>query len=139
MRVRGQPMVLLNRRVWVYLLSLLVPLLTYELALKVASLVSEYPDSGVWGALRLLRSDILFDLGYALLWIGLFAASQGMLRRAVHLLFHASAILVVLVGTFAYYYFQSTGTTLGYPIVAYYLAKPTRCWVLCWSQRVSCE
>ena len=124
MRVRGQPMVLLSRRDWVYLLSLLVPLLTYELALKVASLVSEYPDSGVWGALRLLRSDILFDLGYALLWIGLFAASQGMLRRAVHLLFHASAILVVLVGTFAYYYFQSTGTTLGYPIVAYYLAKP---------------
>ena len=124
MRIRGHPMVLLNRRDWVYLLSLLVPLLTYELALKVVSLVSEYPDSGVWGALRLLRSDVLFDLGYALLWIGLFAASQGVLRRVVHVLFHASAILVVVVGMFAYYYFQSTGTTLNYPIVAYYLGKP---------------
>jgi hypothetical protein len=75
------------------------------------------------GALRLLRSDVLFDLGYVLLWIGLFAASRGMLRRIVFVLFHAAAVLVVVVGMCAYQYFRSTGTTLDYPIVAYYLAK----------------
>ena len=63
------------------------------------------------GALRLLRSDVLFDLGYVLLWIGLFAASRGMLRRIVFMLFHAAAVLVVVVGTCAYQYFRSTGTT----------------------------
>src|SRR5215203_5957165 len=123
MRVRDRSFALLDRRTWVYVLSLLVPLVVYELALKMLGLVSEYPASGVWGALRLLRSDLLFALGYALLWIGLFAASRGMLRRVVLVLFHASAILVVLVETCAYHYFRSTGTTLDYPIVAYYLAK----------------
>jgi len=124
MRVRDRSFALLDRRTWVYVLSLLVPLVAYELALKIVGLVSEYPASGVWGALRLLRSDLLFDLGYALVWIGLFAASRGMLRRVVLVQFHASAVLVVVVGMCAYQYFQSTGTTLDYPIVTYYLAKP---------------
>ena len=124
MRVRDRSVTLLGGRDWVYLLSLLVPLLAYEIALKVINLVSEYPASGVWAALRLLRSDLLFDLGYALLCIGLLAASRGMLRRVVLVLFHASAILVVLVTTCAYHYFRSTGTTLDFPMVAYYLTKP---------------
>ena len=124
MRVRDRLIGFPNPRDWVYFLSLLLPVVAYELALKVVGLVSEYPASGVWGALRLLRSDLLFDLGYALVWIGLFAASRGMLRRVVHVLFHVSAIIVVVVGTCAYYYFRSTGTTLDYPMVAYYLAKP---------------
>jgi hypothetical protein len=123
MRVWDRSIALLDRWDWVYLLSLLVPLVAYQLAFKLVALVSEYPDSGVWGALRLLRSDVLFDLGYALLWIGLFAVSRGMLRRVVLVLFHAAAILVVVVGTCAYHYFRSTGTTLDYPIVAYYLTK----------------
>src|SRR5215212_10618204 len=122
MRVRDRLIGFPNPRDWVYFLSLLLPVVAYELALKVVGLVSEYPDSGVWGALRLLRSDLLFDLGYALVWIGLFAASQGMLRRVVLVFFHASAIIVVVVGTCSYHYFRSTGTTLDYPMVAYYLA-----------------
>jgi lipoteichoic acid synthase len=123
-RVRDRSIALLDWRDWVYVLSLLVPLVAYETSLKVLSLVSEYPASGVWGALRLLRSDLLFDLGYALVWIGLFAVSRGIVRRVVLVLFHASAILVVLIGTCAYHYFRSTGTTLDYPMVAYYLTKP---------------
>jgi lipoteichoic acid synthase len=114
---------LLVRRDWVYVLSLLIPLVVYTLCLKVVGIISEFPTIGVWGVLRLLRSDLLFDLGYALIWIGLFAASRGMLRRIVFVLFHAAAILVVAFGTCAYQYFRSTGTTLDYPIVAYYLAK----------------
>jgi lipoteichoic acid synthase len=123
-RVRGRSISLLGRRDCVYVFSLLVPLVAYELALKIVGLVSEYPAAGVLGALRLLRSDLLFDLGFSLLWIGLFVASRGMLRRIVLVLFHASAILVIAVGTCAYQYFRSTGTTLDYPLVAYYLAKP---------------
>jgi lipoteichoic acid synthase len=124
MRVRDRSIVLLDRREWVYVLSLLVPLVAYEFALKVIALLSEYPASGVWEALRLLRSDLLFDAGYALVWIGLFAASRGMFRRVILVLFHASAVLVVVVETCAYHYFRSTGTTLDYPMVAYYLTKP---------------
>jgi Sulfatase len=124
MSVRDRSLALLERRDWVYTLSLLVPLLAYELTLKVLGLVSEYPASGVWEGLRLLRSDLFFGLGYALMWIGLFAASRGALRRIVLVLFHAAAILIVLVGTCSYQYFRSTGTTLDYPIVVYYLAKP---------------
>jgi hypothetical protein len=48
-RVRDSSIALLDRRGWVYILNLLVPLVVYELTLKVVALVSEYPDSGVWG------------------------------------------------------------------------------------------
>jgi len=54
--VPGRSIVLLDRRDWVYVLSLLVPLVAYDLTLKIVSILSEYPDFGVWGALRLLRS-----------------------------------------------------------------------------------
>jgi len=114
---------LLARRDWVYVLSLLVPLTVYTLCLKVVGIISEFPNAGVWDVLHLLRSDLLFSLGYALVWIGLFAASRGVLRRVVLAFFHATAIIVVAFGTCAYQYFRSTGTTLDYPIVAYYLTK----------------
>jgi lipoteichoic acid synthase len=118
-------MSLLDRRDWVYLLSLLIPLVAYDLALKVVGLASEYPDSEVWDTLRLLRSELLFDAGYVLVWIGLFAvARQSLPRRVVLVLLHASAILVVVISTVAYQYFRSTGTVLNYGVVAYYLAKP---------------
>jgi lipoteichoic acid synthase len=118
-------MSLLDRRDWVYLLSLLIPLVAYDLALKVVGLASEYPDSEVWDTLRLLRSELLFDAGYVLVWIGLFAvARRSVPRRVVLVLLHASAILVVVISTVAYQYFRSTGTVLNYGVVAYYLAKP---------------
>ena len=114
---------LLCQRDWIYVLSLLIPVVAYDLVLKILGLLSEYPDSGVLGGLRLLRSDLVFGLGYGLVWIGLFAVSRGALRRIVVVLFHASAILVVVIGTCAYHYFRSTGTTLDYPFVAYYLTR----------------
>jgi len=115
----------LDRRDWVYLLSLLIPLVAYDLALKVVGLASEYPGSGLWDTLRLLRSELLFDAGYVLVWIGLFAgARRGLPRRVALVLLHASAILVVVIATVAYQYFCSTGTVLDYGVVAYYLAKP---------------
>ena len=60
--------------------------------------------------LGLMRSDVFFNLGYALLWVGLFAvAGGGLLRRIVVVLFHATTILVVLVTTCAYQYFGRPG------------------------------
>jgi lipoteichoic acid synthase len=118
-------MSLLERRDWVYLLSLLIPLAAYDLALKVVGLASEQPGSGVGDAVGLLRSEILFDAGYVLVWIGLFAvARRGIPRMVVLVLMHASAILVVVISTVAYQYFRDTGTVLDYSVVAYYLAKP---------------
>src|SRR3954452_11121706 len=118
-------MSLLDRRDWVYLLSLLVPLVAYDLALKVLGLASEQQDSGVWNALGLLRSELLFDGGYVLVWCGLFAvARRGIPRRVLLVLLHVSAILLVVIATVAYQYFRSTGTVLDYGVVAYYLADP---------------
>src|SRR5215217_1657642 len=118
-------MSLLDRRDWVYLLSLLIPLVAYNLALKAVGLASERPRFGVWDAVGLLRSELLFDAGYVLVWIGLLAvARRGIPRRVFLVLLHASAVLVVVISTVAYQYFRATGTVLDYGVVVYYLAKP---------------
>ena len=111
--------VLPSRRDWVYLLCLLVPLIVYNLSLK-ASNIASVP--GLSPNFDLMRSAMFFNLAYALLWIGLFtAARQGLLRRVVVVLFHVVTMLVVIVTTSAYQYFQETGTTLDYGIVALWL------------------
>src|ERR687889_2836467 len=114
--------VLLDRRDWVYLLSLLVPLFVYNLALKASSMASV---PGLTPKVDLIRSDLFFSLGYAFFWIGLFAAARagGPLRRAVVILFHATTMLVVIVTTFAHHYFVETGTTLDYGIIALWLPR----------------
>ena len=118
---------LLSRREWLYLLSLLIPFVVYSLALK-ALMVSSQDfkfgrlSSTLW--IYVMWSDVFFILGYALLWIGLFAAARrGPLRWGVVVLFHATTILVVTVKTFAYQYFQETGTTLDYTIIALWLPR----------------
>ncbi len=112
----------LSRRDLIYLLSLLVPLFVYNLVLK-ASSVASIP--GLAPNFELMRSDVFFNLGYALFWIGLFAAArgEGPLRRAVVVLFHVATILVVIMTTSAHQYFQVTGTTLDYGIVALWLPR----------------
>jgi len=94
---------LLNRREWVYLLSLLVPLVAYDLALKAYAVSSLPGERGLSRTLALMRSDAFFDLGYALLWIGLFAVSRrGFLRWVVVGLFHAATVFLVVVTTCAH-------------------------------------
>ena len=74
------------------------------------------------GGLDLMWSDILFNLGYALLWIGIFAAARrGPWRWTAVFLLHATTLLVVIVSVCAYQYFQETGTTLDYNIIAMWL------------------
>src|SRR5215213_668017 len=92
---------LLNSRDWVYSISLLIPLFVYSLSLKAYDIVSPR-RGGISFArtLELLRSDVFFNLGYVLLWIGLFAKAQrGPLRRAVVFLFHVITALVAVIKT----------------------------------------
>ena len=122
---------LLGRRDWVYVLSLLVPFVGYNLVLKALVLSSrnvKTEEQFEVSTLHLLAygmwSDVFFVLGYALFWIGLFAATRkGPLRRGVLVLFHATTILVVLVKTIAYQYVRETGTTLDYTIIALWLPR----------------
>src|SRR5215208_6669220 len=77
-----------------------------------------------------ILSDTFFTLGYSLFWVGLFAATPGggLLRRAVHVLFHAATMLVVLVTTCANQYYQETGTTLDYGVFALFLPNLGEIW-----------
>jgi lipoteichoic acid synthase len=117
---------LLNRQDQVYLLSLLVPLAVYNLALKAHDVASRPEKPGLARTIKLMRSDVFFNLGYALLWIGLFGAVRrsGPLRRALVFLFHATTTLVAIVRAGAHEYFRETGTTLDYDIVALWLRRP---------------
>src|ERR671921_547114 len=108
--------VLLSYRDWVYSLSLLVPFVVYNLGLKAASMLSV---PGLALNPNLILSDIFFNVGYALFWVGIFAAARrGLMRWAVVFLFHTATILVALVSTCAYLYFQETDTTLEYGTIA---------------------
>ncbi|HEX2097526.1 MAG TPA: LTA synthase family protein [Rubrobacteraceae bacterium] len=67
---------------------------------------------------------MFFNLGFALLWIGLFAAvRRRSLRLVVILLFHATTMLVVVTTTVAHYYFLENGTTLDYSTLAEWIPK----------------
>src|SRR5215211_778501 len=117
--------VLLSRRYRIYPLSLLVPFAVYNLALKVYDVASRPEKLGLARTLKLMRSDVFFNLGYALLWIGLFgAARRGPLRRVVVFLFHVTTMLAAIVRGSAHEYFRETGTALDYDIVALWLPRP---------------
>ena len=115
---------ILSGRDWIYLSSLLVPLVVYNLILKAIRIHSQQEIPGGLSAFGLMRSDLLFNLGYALLWIGLFAlAKRGLLRKLVVVLFHASAALVAATTTSAHQYFRETGSTLDLNIIVYSLSE----------------
>src|SRR5215212_462563 len=123
--VSGFSGVLLSRREWVYLLSLLVPLSVYNLALKAHDVLSSQPGGpALTRSLTSMMSSVFFELGYALLWLGLFAAvRRGLLRWAVVVLFHLATMLVVIVITSAHWYFRETGTALDYGAIARWLSR----------------
>ncbi len=104
-----------------------MPFVVFNLALKAYDISSRPGDHGLVRTLELMRSDIFFNVGYALFWIGLFAAvRKGPLRWVVVFLFHVATLLVVLVTTSAHQYLQETGTTLDYGILALWLPELKR-------------
>src|SRR5215204_3079086 len=113
-RLRG----ILTREEWVYVLSLLVPLVVYNVALKVVRVATQFEVPGPLGFLDQVRSDILFNLGYAALWIGLFAVVRGGVpRRVLLVLFHLSAVVLVALTTSVHVFFDKTGSMLGFSFV----------------------
>src|SRR5215211_7562912 len=116
---------LLSRQERVYSLSLLVPLAVYNLALKAYDVTSRPGKLGLVRTLKLMRSDVFFNLGYALLWIGLFGVvRRGPLRWVMVFLFHVTTMLAAIVRASAHEYFRETGTALDYDIVALWLPRP---------------
>jgi arylsulfatase A-like enzyme len=104
---------LLIREDWIYLLSLLGPLLVYNVLLKVVRVATQFEVPGPLGFLDQVRSDLLFNLGYVVLWIGLFAAVRGGVPRLIALvLCHVLAILLVVLTTIAHSFFEKTGSAL---------------------------
>jgi lipoteichoic acid synthase len=113
---------ILSGRDWVYLSSLLVPLVVYNLVLKGIRIDSQEELPGGLAAFALIRSDLLFNLGYVFLWVGLFALTRdSRLRWPVVVLFHTVTILVVATTTSAHQYFQETGSTLSLNVITYSL------------------
>jgi lipoteichoic acid synthase len=113
---------ILSGRDWVYLSSLLVPLVVYNLVLKGIRIDSQEELQGGLAAIALMRSELLFNLGYVFLWVGLFALTrQSRLRWPVVVLFHALTILVIATTTSAHGYFQETGSTLSLSVITYSL------------------
>src|SRR5918998_507788 len=114
---------LLIREDWIYLFSLLVPVGVYNVALKVWRVATQFEVPGPLGFLDQVRSDLLFNLGYAVLWIGIFAVVRGGIPRLFALgLFHISSILVVVLTTSAHVFFDKTGSMLNLSFVLTSLA-----------------
>ena len=104
---------LLTRGDWIYLASLLVPVFLYNITLKVVRIVTRPDPPGLLGFLDQIRSDLLFNLGFAALWVGIFALVRGGLPRVlVMLLFHLAVVIVVVLSTSAHFFYTSTGSTL---------------------------
>jgi arylsulfatase A-like enzyme len=109
---------LLAREDWIYLLSLLVPLFIYNVALKAIRVATQLDVPGPLGFVDQIRSELLFNLGYAALWIGLFAVARSNRARLVALgLFHASAMVVAVLTTAAHLFYKTTGSTLDYGLI----------------------
>ncbi|HEV2093128.1 MAG TPA: sulfatase-like hydrolase/transferase [Rubrobacter sp.] len=104
---------LLTRGDWIYLACLLVPVFLYNITLKVVRIVTRPDPPGLLGFLDQVRSDLLFNLGFAALWVGIFALVRvGWPRRVVMLLFHLTVVVVVVLTTSAHFFYESTGSTL---------------------------
>lgn len=116
---------LVGKEGWFHLLFLLAPLFLYTTTFRVAGILVKDDEAGLWKVVGLLHSDLMFALGYAVFWVGVFAVfRRGLPRIAVAAFLHVSAALIVIISTCAYGYLETTGTTLDYSVVTYYLATP---------------
>jgi lipoteichoic acid synthase len=120
---------LLTREEWIYVLSMLVPLVLYNVVLKVVRVATQFQAPGPLGFVDQVRSDLLFNLGYAALWIGLFAVVRsGVPRRILLVLFHLSAIVVVAITTSVHVFFDKTGSMLGFSFMLHSLSSMGDIW-----------
>jgi lipoteichoic acid synthase len=120
---------LLIREDWIYILSLLVPVCVYNVVLKVWRVATQFEVPGPLGFLDQVRSDLLFNLGYAVLWIGIFAMVRRRVPRILALeFFHVFSILVIVLTTCAHVFFLKTGSTLDLSFVLSSLSSIGEIW-----------
>ena len=125
---------LLSRHDRIYLLSLLLPFFVYDLMFKSLLVFSAPQDSEISDALSLMQirlaapkppglvevlglmqSNLLFHLGYVMLWRLLFALARTPLVRWIVVgVLHVLTLCVALITTIAYHYYNVTGSTLNY-------------------------
>ena len=104
----------LIREDWIYVSSLLVPVFVYNVVLKAVRVATQFEVPGPLGFLDQVRSDFLFNLGYVVLWIGIFAVVRSGVPRLITLVVcHVSVVVVVALTTIAHAFFEKTGSTLG--------------------------
>ena len=109
---------LLRPQDWLYALSLLLPLGLYNLALKWEH-ISHVGALGWFTTLNLLRSNLLFSLGFGVVWAGLLALSRGgRARRVIVAMMHATSLAYAVVVTAAHHVFAVTGSSLDYSLIA---------------------
>jgi lipoteichoic acid synthase len=117
-RTKGALHALLGRDDWIYLLGLLVPLAIYNVGLKASRVLGLPGPVGPLGFLDQVRSEVFFNLGYAALWVGLFAlVRRGVGRWILLVLFHLAAILVATITTSAHFFYKTTGSVLDYDLI----------------------
>ena len=100
-------------RRWLHWASLFLPLLAYNLALKIERLAAG--DALEQKMLvPLILSDLLFNLGFALIGLGVIASSRR--RRPPLIALHVLVLLYAIVTTSAHRYFEGTGHPLDYGV-----------------------
>lgn len=120
---------LLVREDWIYLLALLLPLVLYNVTLKFVRIVTQLSPPGPIGFLDQIRSDVFFNLGYALFWIGVFAVFRRGFPRWISLaLFHVSALIVMILTTGTHFFYKTTGSTLDYSFIMLSLSSFGETW-----------
>ena len=104
----------------VFLLSVLGPLIGYNLTLKTARILS-HVDPGLIDFFRLIGLDLAFALAYISLWLGLFALTRrgSGARKVLLVLLPAVSALFALTTTIAHQYFSVTGVALSYQVLAF--------------------
>ncbi len=108
---------------WVHLLSLLAPLLVLDVTFKIVRIVTQFGMPGPLGFLDLIRSEVLFCLGYATLWVGLFAVFRsGRARLAVFVLFRVLTITLAVLIVVAHFYYQTTGSPFDLSLLGFSVA-----------------
>ena len=109
---------MLSVRDWIYALGLLVPLTFYNIFVKLQH-VDQVGVAGWWDRVALVRSNVLFSLAFGLCSIGLLAIARRGPQRWVGLVFlHVAALCYVIIVVAAHQYFEVTGASLDYDLVA---------------------
>lgn len=73
---------------------------------------------GWLSTLNLIRSNLLFSLGFGVVWVGILALSRGgWARRVIVALMHATSLVYAVVVTAAHHVFAVTGSSLDYSLI----------------------